>query len=45
MKNLPTDEQAAKEYLINYMFHDEETATDTAEEVEQKQPPETGDVE
>lgn len=32
--NMPTDEQAAKEYLIDYMFHDEPT-----------QPPEAGDAE
>ena len=32
--NMPTDEQAAKEYLIDYMFHEEQT-----------QPPEAGDAE
>lgn len=32
--NMPTDEQFAKEYLIDYMFHGEQT-----------QPPETGDAE
>lgn len=43
--NMPTDEQAAKRYLIDYMFHDEETGADKVEEVEQKQPPEAGDAE